>query len=270
MTSPSSHSNTGGTAPTVLADTIDRVHSVTVIVPTRNESANVEPLVERVGAAMATTDWRWDVMFVDDSDDDTPDVVAALEQAGQHVRLCRRPAGSRSGGLSGAVLAGFARANGDVFVVIDGDLQHPPEALPALLAPLADSSVDLSVATRYAGAGADVAGLASTYRRIVSRTGRRAVHLLFAKTRSVSDPLGGFFAVRRDVVEHTALRADGFKILLEVLVRAGWKSIVEVPYKFAERTNGSSKAGWREGVRFIRQLARLRATTPLHANGYTR
>jgi glycosyltransferase involved in cell wall biosynthesis len=236
------------------------LRSVTVIVPTRNESANVGPLVARVKAAMVTTDWRWEVLFVDDSDDDTPNAVAILGQAGEPVRLSWRPPAERSGGLSGAVIAGFAAARGDVFVVIDGDLQHPPELLPALLARLADSSADVVVATRYAGDGAGTAGLAGGYRRLVSTGGRRAVHLMFGRARSVSDPLGGFFCVRRSVVEHANLRPEGFKILLEILVRGRWTAVAEVPYRFAARATGESKAGWREGVRFARHVARLKAT----------
>jgi glycosyltransferase involved in cell wall biosynthesis len=240
-------------------------HTVSMIVPTRNEAANIRPLVARVTAAMSRTDWQWELVFVDDSDDDTPDVISTLERLGDQVRLRWRAPRERSGGLSGAVIAGFADARGEVFAVIDGDLQHPPELLPSLLAPLVSGSADLVVASRYAGTDADSAGLASRYRRIASHAGRLAAHVFFRRTRTVSDPLGGYFALRRSVVDDADLQPHGFKILLEVLVRGHWTSIVEVPYKFAERATGTSKAGWREGVRFARHVVRLRAGTPRHA-----
>ena len=253
-----------GTDPAVELET------VTVIVPTRNEASNVAPLVARVKAAMATTEWSWELVFADDSDDDTPDAVRAVAEAGEPVRLSWRSSRRRVAGLSGAVLGAFAAARGDVLVVIDGDLQHPPELLPELLAPFADGTADLVVATRYRGGDANSSGLANGYRRVVSRCGRRVVHVLVKRTRPVSDPLGGYFAVGRDVVERAALRPLGFKVPLEILVRGRSKATVEIPDQFSERVIGSSKADWREGIRFIRHFVRLGGSTLLAGRWCTR
>ena len=237
--------------------------SVSVIVPTRNESANVAPLVSRVKAAMANSALAWEVVFVDDSDDDTPQQVNALTEAGEPVRLLWRAPGERHGGLSGAVIAGFRFARGDAFVVIDGDLQHPPELLPAMIEPLVRGDAELVAGTRYSGDGADRTGLAGGYRRLVSGSTRATARLLFGRARSVSDPLGGFFSLQRHVVEDVELRPDGFKILLEILVRGSWSSAADVPYRFADRAGGRSKATWKEGARFFRHVLRLRVSAPM-------
>ena len=106
-------------------------HLVSVIVPTRNEAGNIRVLAERVAASLSGAGFNWEVIFVDDSDDDTPRRIEALEDA-LRVTLLHRPLGRRPGGLSGAVVEGFLHARGDVLVVMDGDLQHPPEAVPLL------------------------------------------------------------------------------------------------------------------------------------------
>lgn len=233
---------------------------VSIIVPTRNEAENVVELVERVHSALTASETEYEVVFVDDSDDGTAEVIESLA-ATVPVRLLHRPLGERAGGLSGAVLAGFAIACGEVLVVMDADLQHPPERLPDVVSPLLDG-YDVAVATRYAPGGGNSGlgrGVAGVWRRAVSRGARRAAHITLPRIRGVSDPLGGYFAVRREVVDGVALRPTGFKILLEILARGRWSTVVEIPYRFSERAGGESKAGMAEGLRFGRHLLRLAA-----------
>lgn len=249
-------------APTASPATASRAAvTVSVVVPTRHEGANVGQLVERVEAALRHS-VPFEVLFVDDSDDETPLRISELVAAGRPVRLHHRPVGARDAGLSGAVLAGYARARGDVLVVMDGDLQHPPEALPRLLEPVLSGQADVAIASRYCAGGGDTVGLAGPWRRGVSQGSRRVVRLLLPRTRAVADPLGGFFVLRRAVVEGVDLQPEGFKILLEVLVRGHWARVVEVPYTFAPRVAGSSKAQLAEGVRFGRHLGRLVGVGP--------
>lgn len=242
-----------------LVDLREQAPVLTLVVPTRNEAPNLRPFFERSAAALGRLGVPWELLFVDDSDDDTPQVADRLAREGAQVRLLHRPAGSRPDGLSGAVLAGFRAARGDVLVVMDADLQHPPEVLPELVEPLLRSQAQVAVASRYCeGSAPDAgAGLDGPWRRLVSRSARWPVFLLQKRLRQVTDPLGGFFAVRREVLEGVTLAPTGFKILLEVLVRGRWTDVVEVPYRFAEREAGTSKASLRQGVHFGRHLARL-------------
>jgi mannose-6-phosphate isomerase-like protein (cupin superfamily) len=232
--------------------------AVTVVVPTRNEAANLRPLLDRASDALGD-DLSWELLVVDDSDDETPDVARALGEESGRVRLLHRPAGRRTDGLSGAVLDGFAAARGDVIVVMDADLQHPPEVLPELVAPVLEGRADIAVASRYcAGAAPDAgAGLDGPWRRAVSRVARWPVYAVRPRLRGVTDPLGGFFALRRDVLSDVELAPTGFKILLEVLARGRARRVVEVPYRFAEREAGDSKADLTQGVQFARHLMRL-------------
>ena len=116
--------------------------TLSVVVPTRNEALNVETLVSRLGAALNELGKDWELLFVDDSDDRTPEVVRGLSGLAFPVRLMHREPGERAGGLGGAVQRGFAEARGGVIVVMDGDLQHPPEVLPALVAPVLSGDVE--------------------------------------------------------------------------------------------------------------------------------
>jgi dolichol-phosphate mannosyltransferase len=228
---------------------------VSVIVPTRNEAPNIAVLVDRLSRAL-TAGPAWEVLFVDDSDDDTPATIAALGEADPTVRLHHRPPGRRPGGLGGAVQDGFAAAAGDLIVVMDADLQHPPEVVPRLLEVLRDGSADLVVGTRYRGGG-ETDGLSGPWRRGVSAGSRRLVHALLPRSRPLSDPLSGLFAFDRSVVDGVHLEANGFKILLEVVAKGHWDRAADLAYHFDERHAGVSKASLHEGWLFTQHLARL-------------
>ncbi|MEV0898505.1 glycosyltransferase family 2 protein [Actinoplanes sp. NPDC049802] len=237
--------------------------AVTVVVPTRNEAENVQPLVEQLKDALGGT--PSEIVFVDDSDDGTPAAVTALsEQDPEGVRLVHRAVGERTGGLGGAVTAGLATARAPWVVVMDGDLQHPPGTVPELLTAGEVDRADAVVASRYRGRGrAD--GLSGTFRRLVSRASGTLAKIFFpVRLRAVTDPMSGFFAVRRDALDTAALRPYGYKILLEVLVRGRMRNIAEVPYTFAPRRAGESKASLREGLRYLRHLSVLRLAATRH------
>jgi dolichol-phosphate mannosyltransferase len=229
---------------------------VCVLVPTRNETGNVGLLLARLGPVLAGL--GGEVLFVDDSDDHTPAAVAAgARAAAVPVRLLHRPPGGRTGGLGGAVQAGLAAATAPWTVVMDGDLQHPPERVPDLIA-VAERGADLVVATRYAGEGS-AGGLSSRFRGLGSRGAGVAARVLFPRALAgVSDPMSGFFAVRTAAIRPGDLRPRGFKILLELLVRTRRLRTAEVPFTFAERHDGHSKASAREAARYLRQLVTLR------------
>lgn len=227
---------------------------VSVIVPTFNEASNIGELVRRIDAALRDLDFE--IVFVDDSVDDTPEVIQAIaSSAAAPIRLLHRD--SPVGGLGGAVLAGLRTAVSDVCVVMDGDLQHPPEDLPVLFKRYLEGGADVVVASRYVAEGS-ANGLSGAVRSLVSRTSTALTKAMFpVRLRNCSDPMTGFFLVDRRALTIDDLRPRGFKILLEILARNQLR-IAEVPFQFAERFAGDSKASIRQGLHFLGQLAALR------------
>ncbi|SFR90396.1 dolichol-phosphate mannosyltransferase [Microbacterium sp. cf046] len=227
---------------------------LSIIVPTYNEAPNVAELVRRVTDETEGIDAE--IIFVDDSTDTTPDVIREVAaSAGLPVRLIHRD--HRRGGLGGAVLEGFAAAESDACLVMDGDLQHPPEEIRDIYARFARGDVDVVVASRYAGDGTS-AGLADRTRVLVSKVSTALTRAMFPiRLKDVSDPMTGFFLIDRRAVDAATLRPRGFKILLEILARKNLR-IAEVPFDFAGRHAGESKASMRQGVHFLTQLTALR------------
>jgi glycosyltransferase involved in cell wall biosynthesis len=230
---------------------------VTVLIPTRNESENVPALFERLASTLYDVDAE--ILIVDDSDDDTPDVVREFgPECGVPVRLMHRDPDQRRGGLGGAVVAGSQAARGEWVLVMDGDLQHPPEAGVALARTAMRHDVDVVVGTRHVGSGLS-GGLSSTTRVFGSSAATRMAKALFPKRLAVvSDPMSGLFVFRRSAVRLERLRPRGFKILMEILVRHPGLRVAEMAYAMSPRHAGNSKASLREGVRFVRLLLRLR------------
>src|SRR6266516_1552228 len=231
---------------------------LTVVVPTRNEEANVALLLERLGPAIAPLDAE--IIFVDDSDDSTPeDIARGAGNCPVRVRLLHRPHGTRRGGLGSAVVAGARHARGAWVLVMDADLQHPPESAAALASAAARHDCDIVVGTRYAGGGSPGNGLGGVRRQLVSSWATRLAKSAFPRRLAmVSDSLSGMFAFRAAAVDLDRLNPVGFKVLLEILVRHPRARVAEVSYEFAPRHAGQSKASLRQGVSYLRHLARLR------------
>ena len=210
--------------------------TLTVVVPCFNERANVAPMVAALDAALAGL--AWEVVFVDD---DSPDgTAAAAHEIARHdprVRCIRR-IGRR--GLSSAVIEGALSSSADYIAVIDGDLQHDETRLPLMLQAVANGA-DMAVGSRHVEGG-DSSGLSSPLRVKLSETGIRVAQMV-TKT-SITDPMSGFFLLRRDLFEQLASRltGQGFKILLDLILAAPARlAIAEIPYKFRPRTAGESK-----------------------------
>jgi dolichol-phosphate mannosyltransferase len=225
--------------------------SLSVVVPTYNEIENVGTLVERVTAALTGVDFE--LLFVDDSTDGTDRVLVELSRSSPRLRVVHRTDGR---GLASAVSDGIALATGDVVCVLDADLQHPPEALHALIDALDRTRADLAIGSRYVPGGSYDFTLA---RRIISRIATALAWLLLRRARSVSDPLSGFFAFRRSVLDGVCLRPIGFKILLEILVRGHLARVVEVPYRFGARGAGTSKLTQAQNFEYLKHVLILSA-----------
>lgn len=226
--------------------------SFTVVVPTFNEAENVVELVQRLSAACGPD--TFDLLFMDDGSDDLPGVACRVGLQ----TICRLVVHRRtapSGGLSGAVVEGLNLCETPLAVVIDGDLQHPPEMVPAMIAALADA--DIVVASRYMKGGAS-SGLDRPWRHVVSGVCTGLARILFpVRLRHCTDPMAGAFAVRLDRLDAEVLRPRGYKVLLEILVTHRL-AIAEIPYSFALRSRGESKASARQGLAFVVQLLALR------------
>ncbi|WP_433686208.1 glycosyltransferase [Micromonospora carbonacea] len=230
---------------------------LTVIVPTRDEAENIPVLLGRLAPLL--TPLRAELLFVDDSDDGTDKAIAAAcAGAPVPVRLLHRPPEARAGGLGGAVLLGARHARGEWVLVMDADLQHPPESAATLAAVAMRHDVDVVIGTRYAGRGS-TAGLDGPLREATSSAATRLVKAMFPRRlATVSDPMSGLFAFRRAAVRLDRMNPLGFKVLLELLVRHPGARVAEVAYEMAPRHEGRSKASLREGVTFLRHLSRLR------------
>jgi dolichol-phosphate mannosyltransferase len=218
---------------------------ISVIVPTYNEAASLPLLIERLARAMGGR--VWEMVVVDDaSPDGTADVAARLA-ATRPVRVVHRPG---KAGLASAVIAGMKEAHGEVLVVMDADLSHPPEVVPTLVDAI-DAGADLAVGSRYVKGGGTMDW--PLRRRIVSRVACLMGNVLVP----VRDATSGFFAVRRPAVEGVRLNGIGFKIGFEVIARARTRRIVEVPYVFRDRELGKSKFGRREIGQYLVQLGQI-------------
>ncbi len=223
--------------------------ALSVVVPTYNEAENAAPLLQRVTTALAGIDFE--LIFIDDSTDGTERVLEALATGEPRLRVIHRT-GRR--GLATAVTEGIALAKGDVVCVLDADLQHPPELLPALREALEQAGADLAIASRHVPGGSEELAVG---RRIVSRVATLLAWVLLGRARAVSDPLSGFFAFRRAVVDGVRLQPVGFKILLEILVRGRVARVVEVPYRFEARGAGESKLTLAQNIEYLRHLLTL-------------
>ncbi len=223
------------------------VPRVSIIVPAFREAPNIQSLVERAFSATRAAGIDSELIIVDDdSNDGTESVVGQLEQ-GYPVRLIVRK-GVR--GLSSAVLTGFECARADRFVVLDADLQHPPEMIPELVRRLDEPGCDFVLATRYRGEG----GIDSDW-PMWRRLGSTFATLLARPLASLSDPMSGYFGIDRTVWRRAAkLDPVGYKIALELYVKCRCRNPAEVPIRFATRKAGHSKAGLYEGLRYLQHL----------------
>jgi len=226
-----------------------------LIIPTYNEGQNISRIVQQLTILLdqAIPD-AYELIVVDDnSPDHTWEIAQQLTLNYPQLRvMCRQT----ERGLSTAVIRGWQVARGEILGVIDGDLQHPPDVLLQLLQAI--QSADLAVASRHVEGG----GVSewSPTRRFLSR-GAQVLGLLILPNvvGRVSDPMSGYFLVRRSAIAGQLLNPLGYKILLEVLGRGQIHQVAEVGYVFQERQQGASKVTWRQYLDYLLHLAKLRS-----------
>ncbi len=225
-----------------------------IVIPTLNEAENIHPLLTRIFDVPGLSDLPFEIVIVDDSSTDGTRGEVRKWQADYPVRLlCRET----KDGLAGAVIEGARYATGDIIVVMDADLSHPPEVLPDLIRPVLEGTHDMVIGSRYTSGGGTPDWPLS--RRIASRLATLPARILS----DPKDPLAGFFAVQRNHLTELDTAVSGFKIGLEVLVAGkGRLRVAEIPITFHDRLKGKSKMNQRIILEYFRQVLGLCGVRP--------
>ncbi|MDZ8226817.1 MULTISPECIES: glycosyltransferase [unclassified Nostoc] len=231
---------------------------LSLVIPTYKERDNIKNVVNILSQLLdESIPGQYELIVVDDdSPDRTWEIAQSLTTEYPQLRVMRR---QQERGLSSAVIRGWQAATGNILGVIDGDLQHPPEVLMQLLRSV-EQGADLAVASRHVDGG----GVSSwsVARRILSRGAQLlGLVILPGVLGRVSDPMSGYFMVRRSAIANATLNPVGYKILLEVIGRGKVEQVAEVGYVFCERKEGESKVTWKQYVDYIHHLIRLRLST---------
>ena len=219
--------------------------TISIIVPAYKEKDNIGPLVERINSSLAKYDYE--IVIVDDnSADGSEELVNGLAKKYPVKIIVRK----NKRGLSSAVVDGIAATDSEFVIVMDADLQHPPEVLPDIAKALENH--DFVMASRYVKGGSP--GDWKLSRKIVSKGATKLALFIAPK---IKDPMSGFFGFKRSVVDLTSLSPTGWKIGLEILVRSKFKNVTEVPYTFVPRARGESKLSRRIMGEYLKQLMDL-------------
>ncbi len=233
--------------------------NASIVIPTYNERGNIQELLERTHRSLEPLGSAYELIIVDDDSPDKTWQLASQYADTYHVRVVRRR-GKK--GLATAVLDGVNAARYDIIVVMDADLQHPPETIPKLISCVHDGA-DIAIGSRFVdnGTRADFGFL----RYIASKGAGTIARTLFREVRNIKDIESGFFAFRKDVIAHADLRPIGYKILLEVLVQGTYTTVAEIGYTFGKRKAGASKLGVKNTVAYLRHTSSLfRRSGELH------
>jgi dolichol-phosphate mannosyltransferase len=230
-----------------------------MVVPTYNERDRLGELTDALFTACAAHHVELELVIVDDNSPDGTGQIADELARSRRMTVIHR-AGKQ--GLGTAVVAGFAVASAETVGVMDADFSHPPALVPRMLKVFEATKADVLVASRYVPGGSTPDW--PLMRRIMSRSACLAARPLSP----IRDAASGFFLIRRSIAQGVAIKAGGFKICLELLVRAWPTRIVEIPYRFDDRELGESKMSVKEAAGYLFQLKDLlvvRLTTRGHA-----
>lgn len=223
---------------------------LSIVIPTYNEKDNILTLVKQLDENLQGVDYE--IIFVDDSTDETPEVIKRVQENSERIRMFHR---DTEKGLATAVLLGFNEAEGEYLAVMDADLQHPPAILRKMYAVM-EEGADFCIPSRFIFNGSD--GGLNLYRKFVSATARYLGKFMLKSIRNVSDPTSGLFMFRKEAIKGADLRPIGWKIMVEVLAMADFETIYEIPYCFEQRNAGESKLNTSVTIEYIKQLLRLR------------
>src|SRR5213596_1179321 len=224
-----------------MTDSSAPASSVSIVIPTLNEEENIDPLISQITACAVPF---LEILFVDDHSTDNTRVKIHDLARTQPIRLVEQDGADL--GLAGAIMSGARAAEGEILLVMDADLSHPPDRINDLLAPLFTDAADLVVGSRYVRGGSTPGW--PIWRRIVSRTGAALAYPLTG----LHDSMCGFFAIGRSRLLDLAPQTSGSKIVFETIVRAGGTlRICEIPIAFRDRARGKSKMSFSVALRFF-------------------
>jgi dolichol-phosphate mannosyltransferase len=228
--------------------------AVSVVIPTFNESQNITKMLESVASSLPEG-LSAEIIIVDDnSPDGTGDIAKReAERVGNgqiHVKVIHRPSKL---GLSSAILAGVQTSSGEIVVVMDGDFSHPPGTIPHMIAELKKEDCEIVIASRYISGGSIMGW--PIRRKLMSRGATKIAQ--YGLGIGVNDPMSGFFAFKRWIVDDVEFDAIGYKMLLEILVKAKGVRIREIPYTFTNRRTGASKVDANVVYDYLRAVLRL-------------
>jgi dolichol-phosphate mannosyltransferase len=221
---------------------------LTMVVPTYNERDRLGELTDALFTACASHHVELELVIVDDNSPDGTGQIADELARTRRMTVIHR---ADKQGLGTAVVAGFAAASSDIVGVMDADFSHPPALVPRMLKVFEATKADVLVASRYVPGGSTPDW--PLMRRIMSRSACLAARPLSP----IRDAASGFFLIRRSIAQGVAIKAGGFKICLELLVRAWPTRIVEIPYRFDDRELGESKMSFKEAAGYLFQLKDL-------------
>ncbi len=221
---------------------------VSIILPSYNERDNLGSLLFKIRSVMEENNLNYEIIVIDDnSPDRTYEVALRFKTEGYPITLIRRP---KKMGLGSAILTGFLSSTGEILVAMDADGQHSPEVIPEMVKEV-ESGNDIVIGSRFLG---DIDAKWARKRDIMSRVAT----FLASFFTDVKDPMSGFFAVRRSVVEEIAdWYLIGYKVLLEILVKCSGCRCKEVPIHFGIRHYGRSKLGWNEVFLYLWLITNL-------------
>jgi len=223
---------------------------LSLIIPTYNERENIQKLLFKIKKEFEKNKINGEVIIVDDnSPDRTWEIVERLSKKEKFIKVIKRESKS---GLSSAVLAGFEKASSNILGVMDADLSHPSGKISKMHNAIKYHDFDLVIGSRYVKGGR-IEGW-NLYRKTQSR----AAVLLSRIFTNIKDPMTGFFMIKKECIKRTKLNSKGFKILLEIIIKADYKKVKEIPITFKNRTQGKSKAGMVEIIYYLRNLIRYR------------
>jgi dolichol-phosphate mannosyltransferase len=230
---------------------------LSIVVPTYNESQNIVRILDSIAETLSPYAAAEIIVVDDNSPDGTADIaslhaknISNNNNKKLHVEIIRREG---KFGLSSAIVAGVQSATGDLLVVMDGDFSHPPQVIPSIIEALQDSNCDIVVASRYVKGGSIIGW--PFKRRLMSKGATKIAQ--YGLGIEVRDPVSGFFAFRRDIIDGVKFDAIGYKMLLEILVKTKGARVKEVPYTFTNRSIGKSKLDIGVMFDYLRAVMRL-------------
>tara|TARA_Y100000310_G_scaffold339655_1_gene432976 strand:+ start:3578 stop:4669 length:1092 start_codon:yes stop_codon:yes gene_type:complete len=230
-----------------MFNTFLEIMKLSLVIPTYNEKENIQKLIKKIQREFNDNKIEGEIIIVDDnSPDGTGDILEDLKKKEKNIKVIHRKGKL---GLSSAVLEGWKIAEGEVLGVMDADLSHPSEKIKELFWAIEKGGADFTIGSRYIKGG-KIEGW-GPYRKILSK-GATLLARIFT---NIKDPMTGFFMIKKDCIKNKKINPKGFKILLELIIKADYEKIKEIPITFINRVEGKSKAGTKEIFGYLQNLA---------------